>query len=74
MEEKVFKWNRNFNFCKWAFIVVAILSLVSIIYTLITGEESVLSYVMAEIEVIIFSLFLAFIAQITTETKVDDEE
>ena len=70
MEDKdVVKWNKRFNFCKWAFIVVAILSLISIIYAIVTNDVSTISYVMKCVEVIIYSLFLAFITGCTTVNK-----
>ena len=63
MEERdVIKWNRRFNFCKWAFIVVAILSFASMTYVLKTGTVSVFSFAMKCLEVIIYSLAMAFIS------------
>ena len=74
MENKeVKKWNMTFDFCKWAFIVVAILSFMSIINALIANEVSVFSFVCKSVEVIIFSLVLAFISSRTTVTPRNEE-
>lgn len=74
MENKdVKKWSMTFNFCKWAFIVVAILSFMSIINALITNEVSVFSFVCKSVEVIIFSLVLAFISSRTTVIPRNEE-
>ena len=63
MEERnVIKWNRRFNFCKLAFIIVAILSLLSIIVAISTGEVSMFSYATKCLEVIIYSLTMAFLS------------
>ena len=51
----------KFNFTKWSLIVVAILSLLSIIVALIEGEASLLVFICAELQVIIISLFSALI-------------
>ena len=61
MEERnVIKWNRRFNLCKWLFIAVSILSLMSIVYALATGEVSVFSFVIKNMEVITYSLVMAW--------------
>ena len=63
MEERdVIKWNKRFNFCKWAFIMVAILSLVSMTYVLATGAVTVFSFTIKCLEVIIYSLTMAFLS------------
>ena len=49
------------NLSKCLFILVAVLALASIIVALITRNVSVASYVLVEMEVIIFSLVLALI-------------
>ena len=54
------------NISKFLFILVAMLSVASIIVALISGEVSVASYVLVEIEVIIFALVMAFISNRTT--------
>ena len=59
------------NISKWLFILVAVLSVASIIVALISGEVSVASYVLVEIEVIIFALVMAFIS---SHTKTDENE
>ena len=59
------------NISKLLFIIVAVLSVVSIISALIVGEVSVASYVLVEIEVIIFALVMAFISN---RTKTDENE
>ena len=63
MEERnVIKWNKRFNLCKWAFIMVAILSFVSMTYALVTGTSSVFSFAIKCLEVIIYSLTMAFLS------------
>ena len=57
------------NISKWLFILVAVLSVASIIVALISGEVSVASYVLVEIEVIIFALVMAFISNRTKTTE-----
>ena len=57
------------NISKWLFIIVAVLSVASIIVALISGEVSVASYVLVEIEVIIFALVMAFISSRTKTTE-----
>ena len=59
------------NISKFLFILVAMLSVASIIVALISGEVSVASYVLVEIEVIIFALVMAFISN---RTKIDENE
>ena len=59
------------NISKFLFILVAMLSVASIIVALISGEVSVASYVLVEIEVIIFALVMAFISN---STKTDENE
>lgn len=59
------------NISKFLFILVAMLSVASIIVALISGEVSVASYVLVEIEVIIFALVMAFISN---RTKTDENE
>ena len=59
------------NISKLLFILVAVLSVASIIVALISGEVSVASYVLVEIEVIIFALVMAFISN---RTKIDENE
>ena len=54
------------NISKFLFILVAMLSVASIIVALISGDVSVTSYVLVEIEVIIFALVMAFISNRTT--------
>ena len=72
MEERdVIKWNKRFNLCKWLFIMVAILSLASMTYALSTGEVSVFSFVTKCLEVIIYSLVMAFLS---SRVKVNTEE
>ena len=57
------------NISKFLFILVAVLSVASIIVALISGEVSVASYVLVEIEVIIFALVMAFISSRTKTTE-----
>ena len=57
------------NISKFLFILVAMLSVASIIVALISGEVSVASYVLVEIEVIIFALVMAFISSRTKTTE-----
>ena len=72
MEERdVIKWNKRFNFCKWAFIMVAILSLVSMTYVLATGAVTVFSFTIKCLEVIIYSLTMAFLS---SRTRVAESE
>ena len=59
------------NISKFLFILVAVLSVASIIVALISGEVSVASYVLVEIEVIIFALVMAFIS---SRIKTDENE
>ena len=47
------------NISKWLFGIVAMLSVVSIITALWKGEASLASYVLTNVEIIIYSLFLA---------------
>ena len=60
---------KEINISKWLFIIVAVLSVASIIVALISGEVSVASYVLVEIEVIIFALVMAFISSRTKTTE-----
>lgn len=53
--------NNKSNFSKWGLVVVAILSLLLIILTLIDREVSLLMFIFAELQVIICSLLAAFI-------------
>ena len=72
MEERdVIKWNKRFNLCKWLFIMVAILSLVSMTYAFVTGTVSLFSFVIKDIEIIIYSLAMAFLS---SRVKVNTEE
>ena len=69
MEEKdVIKRKKSFNLSKWLFIMVAIMSFISIIFALKTRTVPVLSFVISNVEVIICSLFLAFV-QVDREGK-----
>lgn len=49
------------NISKWLLGIVAMLSVMSIITALWKGEASLASYVLTNVEVIICSLFIAFI-------------
>ena len=72
MEERdVIKWNKRFNLCKWLFIMVAILSFVSMTYAFVTGTVSLFSFVVKDIEIIIYSLVMAFLS---SRVKVNTEE
>ena len=72
MEERdVIKWNKRFNLCKWLFIMVAILSLASMTYAFVTGTVSLFSFVVKDIEIIIYSLVMAFLS---SRVKVNTEE
>ena len=63
MEERdVIKWNKRFNLCKWLFVIVAILSLISMTYAFATGTVSVFSFAIKCLEVIIYSLVMAFLS------------
>jgi hypothetical protein len=69
-KEDINKLNKSFVICKWLFILVAILTLISITYCLVTGTVSMVGYVAKSIEVIIYSLVLALIfSRTTVDTK-----
>lgn len=73
MENKeVKKLNRIYKIA-WLELIVAILSIFSIINVLISKEVSVLGYILNDIIIIIDSLTLAFIYGKTTLIPVEEE-
>ena len=61
------------NISKLLFILVAVLTLMSGIHTLINGEVSVAAHILADIEIIILSLLVAFTSERNTVDEINDE-
>ena len=61
------------NISKWLFIMVAVLTLMSGIHTLITGEVSVSAHILSDIEIVILSLLVAFTSEINVDV-IDEEQ
>ena len=62
------------NISKWLFIMVAVLTLMSGIHTLITGEVSVSAHILSDIEIVILSLLVAFTSEINVDVIDEDQE
>ena len=73
MENKVKKINRNFKVTMWLSLIVAILSIISIVIVLITKETTVITHVMKDLLIIMDSLVWAFIFSKTTITPVEEK-
>ena len=61
------------NISKLLFILVAVLTLMSGIHTLINGEVSVSAHILADIEIIILSLLVAFTSERNNVDEINDE-
>ena len=74
MENKeIKKWNKTRKISIWLSLIVAILSVISIVIVLITKETTVITHAMKDLLIIMDSLFWAFICSKITVTPVEEK-
>ena len=75
MENKeVKKANKGIKLSMWLSLIVAIMSVGSIVIVLITKETTVATHIMKDLIILMDSLTLAFVCSKTTVTPTEDSE